>query len=584
MKIAKWIHLGVPVLAGVGMLLASQPKGWQLQPPREIKWSDGGNHVGRPLTTAESTVIAACIESIATPPPSTIVCTLNTRRCTLRCDCVAAVLRRQLRRPGGMQAETGPAKAKEGACTNPDGKDSPEGDPVNINEDWILDPYRWRRIDYMLVHEYAHKRQTTATLGSERGREIEAHRCAMAFKDGSGMSHSDSYWQQESTWVADLMSQHSVHQVCKALTYDCYIHYDSAGGVAGDSLISFQFRNPIRYSYPFGETRASDLNIIENYFMLPDSHSLAIVCGGVPFLNLARILQLDIYHGEVVGSLSSADYPGMFFCAMDRSPITGLAYVLDTLNQQILAMADLNGDLVPDEIVSVYASAFWPGFEPLMGMWGVDAGWHRYLGSGVIVNDFNTHFMDCIYPYDHAYFLPDADGNNIADACFLTPMYEFLFFVPVIQVPYPWPGDMSALLHATWDHDISVWTTDPSGEILFEQLGMTPMVTGVDAECPLVRPLVPEEFILAMDMQSGDRSGVVQIINPTLQEATLTLDETGMLHLRWEAVPGADYYAIYKMNEPFEYPPEPTYFSETNELVLPAADDMKFYRVTAIKE
>jgi hypothetical protein len=277
------------------------------------------------------------------------------------------------------------------------------------------------------------------------------------------------------------------------------------------------------------------------------------------------------------------DDPGMFFCSMDHSSLTELTYVLDTLNQQILAMADLNEDLVPEEIVSLYASAFWPGFEPLMGMWGVDAGWHRYLGAGVIVTHADIHLMDCIYPYDNKFFLPDYDGDYTADECLLLPMYEFLFFVPVIQVPYPWPGDMSAMLHATWDHDIAVWTTDPLGEILLEELGMTHMLDGVDAECMLMRPLMAEEFILALDMQTGDRSGPVQVINPVPQEMTITLDEAGMLHLRWEAVPGAEQYYIYKALEPFEYPPEPTYFSETNEIVLPVADDKKFYYVTAVR-
>lgn len=583
MKITNWLCFGVPIVAGVGMLLASQPKGWQLPTPRKIQWTDGGDHVGRPLTTAESTVVAACIESIATPPPSTFVCTLNHRPCTLRADCVAAVLRRQLRRPGGIEAETGPAKGREGACTNPDGKTSPEGDAVNINEDWILDPYRWRRIDFMLVHEYAHKCQDTATLGSPRGREIEAHLVTIAYKDCTHMSHSDSYFKQESTWVADLKSQHSVHYVSNALEHDCYIHYDSLGGAAGDSLISFQFGTPLYYSYPFGETRASDLSIIENYFMLPDSHSLAIVCGGVPFLNLARILLLDIYHGEVVGLFGSVDYPGMFFSSMTHSPTTGLTYFLDSLNQQILAMADPNGDLVPDQIVSVYASAFWPGFEPLMGMWGVDAGWHRYLGAGVTVNHFNIHLMDCIYPYDNEFFLPDYDGDNIADECLFLPMYEFLFFVPVIQVPFPWEGDTFVMLHATWDHDIGVWATDPSGQFLYEQLGMIHMVDGVDAECVLIRPLMAEEFVLAMDMQTGDRSGPVQVINPVPQEVTLFQDVPGVLHLRWEAVAWAEYYAIYKSNDPFEFPPEPSFFTETNEIVLPLADEVKFYRVTAAR-
>jgi fibronectin type 3 domain-containing protein len=86
-----------------------------------------------------------------------------------------------------------------------------------------------------------------------------------------------------------------------------------------------------------------------------------------------------------------------------------------------------------------------------------------------------------------------------------------------------------------------------------------------------------------MDMQTGELSSPVQIVNPVAQELTLILDATGLMHLRWEAVPGAGYYAIYESDDPFEFPPEPTYFTETNEIVLPFADEVKFYRVTAVK-
>jgi hypothetical protein len=216
-------------------------------------------------------------------------------------------------------------------------------------------------------------------------------------------------------------------------------------------------------------------------------------------------------------------------------------------------------------------------------MRGVDAGSHPYLGAGLSVNHFDIHFMECVYPYDSLFFLPDYDGNNIADACLRLPRYEFLVFTPVIQVPYPWPEDVSVMLHATWEHDVEVWTTDPQGEILIEPLGMMHMVGGVDAECMLSRALMPEEFILAMDMQTGELSSPVQIVNPVAQELTLILDATGLMHLRWEAVPGAGYYAIYESDDPFEFPPEPTYFTETNEIVLPFADEVKFYRVTAVK-
>ncbi|MBM3324334.1 MAG: hypothetical protein FJY66_01565 [Calditrichaeota bacterium] len=593
MKITKWICFGVPVLIGVGMLLASQTKDIPFSVPRKIEFTDRSEGIiGRPLTSAESTTVARAIDSIGTPPPATVVCTLNTQPCTLRCDCVAAALRRQLRRPGGIEAEKGPRKKRARATTKADSLDSPEGDQVNISEDFLRNVgqnlNRLKYLESILIHEYGHKRQTKATMANPATAEKEGYAMALAYKDSIGMDWTDTdYWEEmkahQSFSVRLAGGESRLLYTCPALTHECLILYDTAGGAAGDSFVSFQLGDVGHYSYSFNPMRASDMLLFENHFLLPDSHCLGLVCGGLPFLNLAQLLMLDIYHGEVVASLGTLDFPGMFFYSMTYSYETELYYFLDTLNQQIISMADMNADSIPETMVWVYASAFWPGFGPLLNMRGVDAGSHAYHGAGIAVNHFDIHLGESIDPYSDLFFLPDYDGNNMADACLLVPRYEFLTFTPVIQVPLPWAGDFSVMLHATWEHDIGVFTTDPLGQFLWEPLGMTHMVAGVDAECMLLRPLMPEEFILAMDMQTGGKSSPVQVINPVPQEVTMIRQSPALLHLRWDAVPGADYYAIYKSNEPFEFPPAPSYFSETNEIILPLADDVKFYRVTAVR-
>ncbi|MFH1011886.1 MAG: hypothetical protein V1784_11720 [bacterium] len=593
MKMAKWIYLGVPVLIGVGMLLASQTKDIPSTGPRKIEFTDRSEGIiGRPLSPAESTTIARAIDSIGTPPPATVVCTLNTRPCTLRADCVAAALRRQLRRRGGIEAEKGPRKKRARATTKADSLDSPEGDQVNISEDFLRNvrwnPNRLKYLESILIHEYTHKRQTKAMMANPAVAEKEAYGFALAYKDSNGLDWTDTdYWEEmkayQSFSVRMAGGESRLLYTCPALTHECLILYDTTGGAAGDSFVSFELGDLAHYSYSFDPMRASDMLIFENHFLLPDSHCLGLVCGGMPFLNVGQLLLLDIYRGEVVAPLGIFDFPGMFFYSMTYSYETELYYFLDNLNQQIVAMADMNADSIPETMVSVYASAFWPGFEPLLNMRGVDAGSHPYHGAGIAVNDFDIHLGESIYPYSDLFFLPDYNGDHVADACLPLPRYEFLIFTPVIQVPLPWEGDISAMLHATWDHDIGVWTTDPLGEILFEPLGMMHMVGGMDAECMLMRPLMAEEFILAMDMNTGAWSSPVQVIHPVPQELTLVLDATGLLHLRWEVVPGADYYAVYKANEPFDFPPAPTYFTETNELVMPLADDMKFYRVSAVR-
>jgi hypothetical protein len=578
------------------MLLASQPKDTPLTLPKGIDFTDRSKGcVGRKLTSAESTSIAQAIDSIGKPPPESLKVKINNRDTTVACKDLADSLRKQLRRRGGIEAETGPRKGRARGTTNPDSTTSTGADGLNISEDFLAkvraNSNRLKHLEGLLIHECIHKMQDTVTLRFHARSEKEAYYVEMMYYDSLGMDDSDppdpewdktrELWEEMDT--RESREQRSVHYIGPALTHECYFKFDTTGGATSDSLITFELSDLFYHSFPFGPTRASDMMIFENYFLLPDSHCLGLVCGGLPSMNIAQLLLLDIYHGEVISMPITFDYPGMFFYSITYSYETELYYVLDTLNQQILTMADMDGDSIPEAIMSVYANAFWPGFEPLLNMRGVDAGVHPYIGAGVSVNHFDVHLGHCVYPYDGVFYLPDYDGNSVADECLWVPMYEFLIFTPVIQHPLPWEGDISVMLHATWDHDIGVWTTDPLGEILFEPLGIIHMVGGVDAECMLMRPLEAGEFILAMDMNTGDMSDPIQVMSLTPQEVTIVCEGSGLLHLRWEPVPGADYYAVYKSNDPFEFPPEPSYFTETNEIVLPLADEVKFYRVTAVR-
>lgn len=520
MKGAKWIYLAVPIFIGVGMLLASQPKGKPLTAPQKIYFDDKarGND-GRPLTPEERATIERAIDGIGSPPPESLKVKINNRDTTVACKDIADSLRKQLRRPGGIEAEQGPIKKDEDATVKPDCTTSTAGDQTNISEDVLKkageDPDELEALEGLLVHEYVHKVQDRVTLRDRARAEKEADGAQSAYLDSIGLGDSElggfirEEWRQNEEWEID--GSRRVYYIGPALAHKCYFRFDTTGGATGDSLITFELGDSFHYSYPFGPMRASDAMVFENHFLLPDSHCLGLVCGGMPSMNIARILLLDIYQGEVVASLDTLDFPGMFFYAMTHSYETRLYYFLDTLSQQILTMADMSADSIPETIVSIYASAFWPGFESLLNMRGVDAGAHKYHGAGLSVNHFDIHLGDCIYPYDTLLFLPDYDGNNTADACLLLPKYEFLIFTPVIQHPLPWQGDISVMLHATWDHDIAVWATDSLGQILFEELGMIHMVGGVDAECMLMRPLEADEFIVAMDMNTGERSQATEV-------------------------------------------------------------------------
>jgi len=537
-------------------------------------------------------MVQGAIDSIANGPAGITFTNAQGDTKTVPLLFYAQVLQAQLDE-GRMEAETlanasGVQHLSDGRATNKD--------EMNIDSQliaWALADSPLVYLMETMIHEGTHKWQSTSVMTADE-EEIEALGAELAIKDSFHLSPDNWFYR----FKANLLIAHvrnyegeeflrRPYDLDRAINYRCFIEFDTAG----TDTDCFASNATDWYQYPLFPTRASDMMIFENYFLLPPEHCLALICGGEALLGVARILALDIYQGQVMGQYSIQDFgpplhPPMFFYSMTRSTETGLEfyYVLDTLNRQILTMADLNADLIPDEIAGIYASALWPGFEPLMNLRGVEAVIHPHMGFGLIGYEEWMREADVFDPYDMSFFLPDADGDNVADACIPADRFEFLVFSPSIQVPLPWAGDTVVSLFATWDHDIAVWATDSLGQILFEELGMTHMFSGVDGECMLSRPLLAEEFVLPIDMQTGERLRLAtKVINPIPQEVTIVLEAPGMLHLRWEAVPGAEYYAIYKALEPFEFPPEPSFFTETNEIVLPLADEVKFYRVTAVR-
>ncbi len=72
-------------------------------------------------------------------------------------------------------------------------------------------------------------------------------------------------------------------------------------------------------------------------------------------------------------------------------------------------------------------------------------------------------------------------------------------------MPLPIEGDQTVQLFATWNHTTEVWATDSQGQIFYELLGAAQMTEGVDAQCALNRHLVADEYILPIDVNTGER-------------------------------------------------------------------------------
>jgi len=519
MKVGIWFYLGVPVFIGATMLVASQHLEKRLPPDQRIWFTIPGRNAGRPLTPEESATIQQAIDDIRMPPPSSFTYTdafFDTH--TVSCEDIANGLQNQLDRDA-MEAET--LNQKVYGSTLLDGEQTTEGDQMNISPELVrqagLNPMGLTMLKIVLVHEYIHKTQCTHTTTPDE-REIEALTAELAYMDSLGMDTTDAFYR--ATWEAHWAFWYNyVTDTTRSMRYmpltwtqdHCaYIRFDTTG-FEPNYFTSFQLGDMNWYQYALCPTRPGDMMIFDNYSQFPAGHSLALFCGGQAGTEMGRILTLDICQGQVVAPYVTYDfgpptYPPMFFGSLTRCPWTGTYFVIDTLNKQILSMLDTNQDLIPDTIVSTYASAAAPGFEALMGMRGIDATTrHPLRGFALLVNHDDVHLSHEMDPRQAYWCLPDVDGNLIADSCVRAPMWEFVTFTPRIQAPLPVGGDQAVQLYASWSHDIQVWATDSLGQNLNELLGTMQMTSGVDAECPLSRPLVEGEYILPIDQTTGKR-------------------------------------------------------------------------------
>jgi hypothetical protein len=557
---------------------------------------------GRTLTPAEKDAVGDAIWEIMTPPPDTI--TYNDqqgRPQKVSCSDLGQVLWNQLW-SGRIEAET---KATESTVNHVSDGPSTAGDQMNIDPRIIGEaisnpPAGQPWLQETLVHEGVHKWQTVA--GANRDSlEIQALSVAMAYKLATGVAPNSTLYQ----WEDSLRRRHQRNylnwqdqwRVMWSMNEDTiptarpilwYIKYDPQGS---DSFTSFSpdtSETSTFNDWSFGPTRAADFMIFSNHYLLPPGHDLAVICGSAPMLMMGRVLALDIFQGQVYGTIQMFDFgpplwPPMSFYSMTHFPGTGQYYMMDTLNQQIEVLQDTNLDSVPDQFTSVFANAVWAGFAPLLNKRGIEVAEHPLWGGGICAYEKGKREEDVIDPDDSCLFLKDVNGDQIADWCEMMPLYQFISFKPCIDES-PWAGDMSVPLFATWNHTIQVWTSDSLGEVYGEFLGGVLMGAGVNEECALVRTLLAGEFVIAVDQVDGSQlSLATRVIDPAPQKVTLSVMTDGALRLAWASVPGADHYLIYA-SEDAELYFETGLVAEEPEIILPLPSLLRqYYYVTAEK-
>ena len=548
------------------------------------------------LNSAQRAGVQQAINNIRTPPPATLgYRSASGASRTDSCGSIADDLQKQLN-SGRIRVDT-TEEADFAGTTDMDGKTSTDGDQLVLRQSFLdsvlagLIP--WVHLEEILVHERRHKKQKA---DNEWDLEIPACSIEKSYKDSCGVADTNRWYKlcvdnlRNAQWAHDGEAGIKKVRYIRPLPAQGYEHFllcDTTQGPAGvDTFTTFPWGETGGWlQFPVVGMRASDHLLFSGLLSSPPGCVRSLICGGIPGI-LGRIQSLCVCAGQVTLIETVRDFgpptlPPMFFFAMTRDKQSGHFFVLDTLNQQILLLGDFDQDCIPDEIIGTYASALWPGFESLLSVRGVDVNEHLFMGRGVLANFFDAHLPHARFPHDSLLFLPDADGNLMADACVPVRHYEFTPYMPVVCVPL-WSGDEQVTLLASWTHQIELWASDSTGQDCYELLDTVTMTTGGVQTFPLTRAVTAGEYVMPRDLTwEWQLSLAAPVVDPTPQGLTLML-QSNSLSFHWDAMPGADYYRLYTSYDGEEFW-DSGIQSESNELTISFDPSlpMQFFRVVA---
>lgn len=525
------------LLLATCVLASSEPANRHRVPPGRLDFTYDDTWSGRDLTAGEKAVVQRAIDSIRTPPPDSITYTdANGNPQTVSCSALGAWLQIQLN-GNTMQAET----------LNQDVDGGEYWDEINISDDVLADAQNTGNTDYLeelLIHEGTHKGQPNNL--PEDDTEIPAYAAELAYKDSMGMTILDAEYR---ACFRDLM----LHRVSYTLHLPrrraerSWINRFVTSYLpdifpSEHKLITHQFGDTEYREFPLGPLEVSDMVAHENYFGPGVSMVLLI---GNNRLGGSHVTALQMQEGMVTGPVPwwTLPLPPGFY-SMNYSSDMQSYFLVDTLDHSIYRAPDSDGDLLPDGPILPWATMF--QFPQLANMLSVKPTYHPGHGFGLIVNESDEHFSRWIPAHEVCSFLVDMDGAEGADAAFPCRRLEFVNIQPRITDPFPWPGDMTCTVFGTWQHPIEIWTTDPLGQVFIEPIGVTVLGDDIVASCPLLRPLMHDEYILAVDAVTDRHiSSPFHVSNPTPKALTIFYDVTHeAFTLDWQDVPGATSYRI----------------------------------------
>lgn len=131
---------------------------------------------------------------------------------------------------------------------------------------------------------------------------------------------------------------------------------------------------------------------------------------------------------------------------------------------------------------------------------------------------------------------------------------------------------------------MAVWITDASGDTLITQVGLQEMIPGIEVECPLSQPLEAGDYVLPVEIESGERPDLpTRVIDPVPHGLTICYGFDENLHLRWSAIEGAVFYRVYMSDDAVNFWDSGLITPDTT-ITLPVEPEMmRFYRITAMR-
>ncbi len=519
-----------------GILAAAEPAKPRTPTRNPLDFDYDSSWSGRPLTPEESTTVRQAIDSIRTPPPDSITYTdAAGNSVTVSCSALANMLQGQLE-AGTIEAET----------LNEDYSGGEYWDEINISDDVLANAGSTGNTDYLeelLIHEGTHKGQSNSL--PETDTEIPAYSAELAYKDSCRMDTTDPDYEFTRDKLSEYRRIHRYNALKKMLeslwVTSWIVRYLPENPPLNWQLASFQLGDADEILFDLGPLEIGDMLAFENYFS--PGASLLMLTGahrdGGSHLTAARIENGQVmqpfpwWQMRYPPGLHSMAYSGGMHCY----------FFVDTLTKTILWAPDPDGNKLPDGPLLIWATEI--QFPEIQDMLSVTPATHPFHGNGLLVNDCDAHYSRWIPAYDQRPFLIDNDGVQGGDISLTCSRFEFVKIKPRITEPFPWPGDMMCTVFGTWSHPVEVWSTDPSGEILLEPLGVVMLADDIVGTCPLIRPLFTNEKIIAYDPISEQRLRVAyQVSDPTPRELTIRCTETAELYLNWQDVPGANMYGI----------------------------------------